>query len=150
MPDFKNIQVSTKTVIAQTNASYDIQKLYEKLPVSDYIVVKKRRGRRKNTIVEDPNKDLPSGSIITLKYFDNVKGVVRKAKKKKGKFFRNAVSIVMKVMDKFVNSFLLFLTFLFFVEYVTKLYTQNELKTKNGISEFINLSYKLFAIDILP
>ncbi len=103
MPDFKNIQVSTKTVIAQTNASYDIQKLYEKLPVSDYVVVKKRRGRRKNTIVEDPNKDLPSGSIITLKYFDNVKGVVRKAKKKKGKFFRNAVSIVMKVMDKFVN-----------------------------------------------
>jgi len=69
MPDFKNIQVSTKTVIAQTNASYDIQKLYEKLPVSNYVVVKKRRGRRKNTIVEDPNKDLPSGSIITLKYF---------------------------------------------------------------------------------
>ena len=103
MPDFKKIQVSTKTVIAQTNASYDIQKLYEKLPVSHYIVVKKKRGRRKNTIVEDPNKDLPSGSIITLKYFDNVKGVLRKNKKKKGKFFRNAVSIVMKVMDKFVN-----------------------------------------------
>lgn len=40
MPDFKEIQVSTKTVIAQTNASYDIQKLYEKLPVSNYIVVK--------------------------------------------------------------------------------------------------------------
>ena len=47
MPDFENIQVSTKTVIAKTNARYDIQKLFESLPVTEYTVVKKKRGRKK-------------------------------------------------------------------------------------------------------
>ena len=47
MPDFKNIQVSTKTVIAKTNARYDIQKLFESLPVTEYTVVKKKRGRKR-------------------------------------------------------------------------------------------------------
>ena len=46
MPDFKNIQVSTKTVIAKTNASYDIQRLFESLPVTPYTVVKNSSGQK--------------------------------------------------------------------------------------------------------
>ena len=103
MPDFKNIQVSTKTVIAKTNARYDIQKLFESLPVTEYTVVKKKRGRKKNIYVPDPNENVPSGSIITLKYFEHLRGVDLKPKKKQGKYFRNALSIVMRVKKKLVN-----------------------------------------------
>ena len=103
MPDFQDIQVSTKTVIAQTSACYDIRKLFEKLPVADYTIVKKKRGRKKNIPAPDPNKGLESGSIITLKYFEQLRGVNLKPKKKVGKYFRNALSIVMKVKDKLVN-----------------------------------------------
>lgn len=103
MPPFEEISVSTKTVIAQTNATYDIQKLFDKLPVSSYIVVKKKRGRKKQFLTTDPNANLPSGSIITMKYFEHLKGVELKPKKSRGKYFRNALSIVMKVGDKLVN-----------------------------------------------
>ena len=84
MPDFENIQVSTKTVIAKTNARYDIQKLFENLPVAPYTVVKKKRGRKKNIFVPDPNENVPSGSIITLKYFEHLRGVDLKPKKRQG------------------------------------------------------------------
>ena len=103
MPDFDTIPVSTKTVIAQTNAKYTIQKLFDSLPVTHYEIIPKKRGRKKQNLVVDPNKDLASGSIITLKYFENIRGVNLKPKKKKSKFFRNALSVVMKVDDKLVN-----------------------------------------------
>jgi len=103
MPNFDDIQVSTKTVIAKTNAVYDIQRLFENLPVVPYTVIKKKRGRKKNKDVNDPNENVESGSIITLKYFEQRRGVDLKPKKKSGKYFRNALSIVMKVKDKLVN-----------------------------------------------
>ena len=103
MPDFDIIQVSTKTVIAKTNAVYAIQKLFERLPIVPYTVIKKKRGRKKNKPVADPNEHLESGSIITLKFFEGLRGVNLKPKKKRGKYFRNALSIVMKVKDKLVN-----------------------------------------------
>ena len=103
MPDFENIQVSTKTVIAKTNARYDIQKLFENLPVAPYTVVKKKRVRKKNIFVPDPNENVPSGSIITLKYFEHLRGVDLKPKKRQGKYIRNALSIVMRVKKKLVN-----------------------------------------------
>jgi len=103
MPSFNDIKVSTKTVIASTNASYDIQRLFEALPIVPYILVKKKRGRKKNIPSPDPNKDIESGSIITLKYFEHIRGVDLKPKKSKRKYFRNALSVVMKVKQKLVN-----------------------------------------------
>ena len=103
MPKFENIQVSTKTVIAKTNATYDIQRLFENLPVVPYTVIKKKRGRKKNIFTPDPNEHIQSGSLITLKYFEHMRGVDLKPKKKSGKYFRNALSIVMKVKKKLVN-----------------------------------------------
>ena len=103
MPKFENIQVSSKTVIAKTNATYDIQRLFENLPVVPYTVIKKKRGRKKNIFKPDPNEHIQSGSLITLKYFEHMRGVDLKPKKKSGKYFRNALSIVMKVKKKLVN-----------------------------------------------
>jgi len=104
-PDFDNIEISTKTVIIKTNCLFHLKFLYENLPVSKYILVPKKRGRKKEIIIEDPNKNLEEGSIITLKFFDKIKGVnLKKSKKDENKkFFRNALSIVMKIDGKFIN-----------------------------------------------
>ena len=105
MPEFDNIQVSTHTVIAKTNSTYDTQRLFQSLPITPYIVIPKKRGRKKVIQTIDPNKDVPTGSIITLKFTDQLRGVNLKPNKKKssGKYFRNALSIVMKVKDKLLN-----------------------------------------------
>jgi len=102
-PDFDTIPVSTKTVIARTNAVYDIHRLFMKLPVAQYEVPPKHRGRRKTIDQDDPNAGLPSGSIVTLKYFEHVRGVDLKKKAGSTKYFRNALSVVMKVDEKLVN-----------------------------------------------
>ena len=94
---FKDIKVSTKTIIAITNLEINIEKLFNYLQVVTYIVKKKKRGRKKKNDNEDLNKDIKEGSIITLKYQDKLKGVDRKKKKatlNKKKYFRNALTVV--------------------------------------------------------
>jgi TATA-box binding protein (TBP) (component of TFIID and TFIIIB) len=105
-PTFEENKVSTKTIIAVTNLSLNIHKVFETLPITDYIVISKRRGRKKKTVVLDPNKHIPSGSIITLKFEDKIRGVDLKKKKKskkQGKYFRNSVTIVMVIKQKKIN-----------------------------------------------
>lgn len=109
-PDFDSIKVSTKTFIVMTNMILDIDKLFNYLPITDYILVPKRRGRKKKNEPVDPNKDIPSGSIITLEYQNKIRGVDLKKKKKKnkdtkkrGNYFRNSVTVVMIMEDKKIN-----------------------------------------------
>ena len=109
-PDFDNIKVSTKTFIVMTNMTLDIDKLFEYLPFVEYILVPKRRGRKKKNEPGDPNKDIPDGSIITLEYQNKIRGVDLKKKKKKnkdtkkrGNYFRNSVTIVMIMDGKKIN-----------------------------------------------
>ena len=104
IPKFDDISVSTKTIIGVSNLTIPISELYEVLPVEKYVVIPKKRGRQKKIYREDPNKELEEGSIITLKYQDECRGVdlnEKKNKKKKTltkkKFFRNALTVVMKV-----------------------------------------------------
>lgn len=106
-PNFDDIPVSTKTFIIMTNLSIDIRKLYEYLPITPYIVVPKRRGRKGKNVVHDPNKDIPDGSIITLDLANEIRGVLLKKKKKRnGKssnYFRNSVTVVMSIDNKKIN-----------------------------------------------
>lgn len=105
-PNFDEIAVSTKTFIVMTNLTIDIKKLFEFLPITEYIVVPKRRGRKKKNPVADPNKNIENGSIITLDLANDIRGVVLK-KKKKGKstknYFRNSVTVVMVMGGKKIN-----------------------------------------------
>ena len=108
IPKFEDIPVSTKTSIVMTNITLNISKLYEHLPVTEYTVVPKRRGRKKKNIITDPNKNIPDGSIITVDLENNVRGVRLKKKKKssakKGEdYFRNSVTIVMVINSKQIN-----------------------------------------------
>lgn len=109
-PNFDDIKVSTKTFIVMTNIELNINNLFEALPISDYIVVPKRRGRKKKNERANPNKGMANGSIITLEYENRLRGVDLKKKKeknkntkKKGNFFRNSVTVVMIIDDKRIN-----------------------------------------------
>ena len=108
-PKFEENKVSTKTIIAMTNLTLNIQNLFYYLPITDYIVVPKRRGRKKKSEKIDPNKEICSGSIITLEYEDKLRGVdlkkkVVKSEKKRGKmYFRNSVTVVMAMDKKTIN-----------------------------------------------
>ena len=105
-PEFDDIKVSTKTFTAMTNLKIEIKELYEKLPITDYVVIAKKRGRKKKCEFVDPNKDIPEGSIITLKCEGEIRGVELKPKKnktnKKPKWFRNSITVVI-ILDKPIN-----------------------------------------------
>ena len=105
-PDFDDIVVSTKTFIVKTNLVIDLKKLFEYLPVTDYVMLPKKRGRKKKMSFEEQNKDVVNGSIITMKYENQIKGVdlkIRKSKKKKSKWFRNSFTVVIVIDSKPIN-----------------------------------------------
>jgi TATA-box binding protein (TBP) (component of TFIID and TFIIIB) len=101
-PDFDDIRVSTKTYTANTNLIIDIRALFDLLEVTPYVVLPKKRGRKKKGVVEDPNQDVPYGSIVTLKCEGDIKGVELKPKKKTTSWFRNSITVVM-IIDKTIN-----------------------------------------------
>ena len=103
-PAFEDIKVSTKTIIAATNICLDIQAIFNYLTTTDYVILKKKRGRKKKDVIDDLNIGIKSGSIITLDYQSSIKGVEFKKKSKKNKkFFRNALTIIMIIDDKKIN-----------------------------------------------
>jgi len=98
---FSNITPSTRTIIANMNITINIQECYNLLQITPYTVIQKKRGRKKKPVTANPNLNIPTGSIITLKFRDFKKGVDLKQKKNQSymckykKFFRNALTIVM-------------------------------------------------------
>jgi len=105
-PAFEDIKVSTKTFTATTNLTINIKDLFAILPITPYIVTAKKRGRKKKIDVSDPNKDIPVGSIVTIKCEGELRGVELKVKKiklgHKKKWFRNSITIVI-ILDKPIN-----------------------------------------------
>lgn len=107
-PEFEDIKVSTKTFIAMTNIIIDLKKLFEFLPIIDYTVIPKKRGRKKKLEPVEPSVSVENGSIVTLKYENKLRGVELKqrksqTKKKKSKWFRNSFTVVIMLKDKPVN-----------------------------------------------
>ena len=104
--NFDSIKVSTHTIIGTSNVEVPIETIFEKVPITHYTVIPKKRGRKKKEVVKDPNTHLKDGDIITLKYRELLRGTDLKAKKKKktnAKYFRNALTIVMYLDNKLIN-----------------------------------------------
>lgn len=105
-PDFEDISVSTQTFTICTNLQINMQELFDKIPITPYTVVPKKRGRKKKMDTVNSIEELPYGSVVTAKYITKVKGVELKPKKtkvgKKNKWFRNSITIVI-MFDKFIN-----------------------------------------------
>lgn len=111
-PDFDDIKVSTKTFVVCADAIFNIPEIFENLPITKYIVVPKKRGRKKKNEPKDPNRNIESGSIITLEYKNRLRGVdlkkdQKEKKKKKGKknmnYFRNCMTTVIIIDGKKIN-----------------------------------------------
>ena len=101
--NFQDIPISTRTIIVATNTLINIENLYTNLPITEYTVIRKKRGRKKKDMIENINNTVPNGSIVSIKYQDKIRGVELKVKKKETKFFRNAVTIIMSIDNKFIN-----------------------------------------------
>lgn len=101
--DFRDIPISTRTIIVSTNTTMKIQQLYENLPITPYNIVEKKRGRKKKDFIDSIQNNIDDGSIISIKYQGGIRGVDLKKKKKSNKYFRNAVTIVIYVNNKLIN-----------------------------------------------
>ena len=114
--NFDNINISTETVIAKTNWKINIQDLFMNLPLTEYEVAPKKRGRRPKNEKKVESQQLYNGEIITIKFGDKVRGVDLKSKKKKktenkkggddekdNNYFRNSITVVMFCEGKLIN-----------------------------------------------
>ena len=114
---YDDIMTTTRTVIAMTNLTIDIQKFFKYMPITQYTPIEKRRGRKRRVQPPVHIEKLQSGSIISMKYGDNTKGAILKKKKykkstmttittpmntivkKNDDYFRHSVSCVMMLED---------------------------------------------------
>lgn len=102
---FNDYTVSTKTFIASSNIDLEIQSIFEFLPLTDFVVVQKKRGRKKKNQEENPNKHLSTGSIIMVKMGNNIRGAQLKELKKNKKkgFFRNSMTVKIFIENKLID-----------------------------------------------
>lgn len=95
IPNFKNIKISTETIIAVSNITFDLNLLYNYLPITEYVVLKRKRGRKKKVEIEDPNIRIPPGYIISVQNKNNIRGCVLKKKKETSKtYFLNSITVI--------------------------------------------------------
>ena len=113
-----NEYISTTTVIVKSNLKLNIEEIFHILPITEYEIQKKKRGRqKKNTEHKEENIPnlLKNGSIVSVSLKDISKGVeMHKPKihkqcfmmdsneKVHKKYFRNAMTIVIYI-NKFIN-----------------------------------------------
>lgn len=107
---FETHEMSTTTVIVYSNLTINVKAVFESraLQTAPYVVVRKRRGRKKKVPEDDPNKNLKDGSVIQVKYRDEFYGAdlqnPKKPKPANGKgYFRNSMSVIIFVDGKFIN-----------------------------------------------
>ena len=99
-PKFDDIIPSTNTFVILTNIDINTANVFEKLPITEYTILPKKRGRKKKDELINPNHDVPAGSIISLEKKNVFRGVNLKDKIFTEKnFFRNSITIVM-VLEK--------------------------------------------------
>jgi TATA-box binding protein (TBP) (component of TFIID and TFIIIB) len=100
---FDDLKVSTNTFLALTNIVFnDFDVLASVLPITEYIIVAKKRGRKKKIPESNPNSVIAPWSIITINTGKNCIGVnlkkvknTKKVAKTTKNWFRNSITIVM-------------------------------------------------------
>ena len=93
---FKDVPISTLTIISVSNLKFNLSLMYQYLPFTEYVVVKKKRGRKKKVETVNPNQHISPGSIISIRDKTNVRGsILKESKKDKKTYFLNSIAIVM-------------------------------------------------------
>jgi len=118
--NFKDFKISTETVIGISNLKINLVNFFNYMPITNYIPVEKKRGRKRRVQLPLENNSVPEGSIISLEVGPYMRGVAIKKKKKKretidvsddtqeikkpASFFRHTVTLVMAFSNnKFIN-----------------------------------------------
>jgi TATA-box binding protein (TBP) (component of TFIID and TFIIIB) len=103
---FEDVPISTQTIISVSNLKFNLNLLYQYLPITEYIIIKKKRGRKKKVEVVNPNLNIAPGSIISIQNKTNIRGSILKESKKENKtYFLNSITIVMVLENgKLINS----------------------------------------------
>jgi hypothetical protein len=102
IPRFSDIKISTETVIAVSNLQFNIGLFFKYIPITNYTVIKRKRGRKRRVESVDPNLHIPPGSIISVQNKQSIRGVSikrPKASTKENNHFLNSVTIVV-VLDE--------------------------------------------------
>ena len=103
---FQDVPISTQTIISVSNLKFNLNLMYQYLPITEYIILKKKRGRKKKVEVVNPNQNIAPGSIISIQNKTNIRGSILKESKKENKtYFLNSITIVMVLENgKLINS----------------------------------------------
>ncbi len=103
---YDSINPYTKTFIINMDITLNISDIFDSLPITEYKVSPKKRGRKKKNEKVEIQNDIKEGSIITLKYKGKTRGVDLKKDKKdeaNKKYFRNSVTVVIFFSGKKIN-----------------------------------------------
>src|SRR6266576_1593732 len=85
---YSELSTTTFTVISVSNININTNLVLKYLPISDYVVIAKKRGRKKKETLIDPNVNVPCGSIIRLKLGTQERGKSVKKTKSREKVER--------------------------------------------------------------
>jgi hypothetical protein len=97
--DFDCIGVSTKTIIAISNLQIELDKFYQYIPIVEYTQIEKKRGRKKRSVLEQPVKYLPEGSVVLVQRRKEHRGCLMKKKKSSSTFFLHSVTVVLMLQE---------------------------------------------------
>jgi hypothetical protein len=109
---FEEIAISTKTVIGISNLKIDLEKFFAYMPITDYVPLEKKRGRKKRIQIVLTNNNLPYGSIISIQKKKELRGVQLKTKRtvsssetpsNKDYFLHSVTLVIVLENDKQIN-----------------------------------------------
>jgi TATA-box binding protein (TBP) (component of TFIID and TFIIIB) len=105
-------KITTQTIILSTNLNIDCEKLYERILIPSFDTILQPTGKKRENIkkklLQEPS--IQMGDIIFKKFKNYREGVnfKKKVESEGGshhcKYFRNSITIITKVEDKFLNS----------------------------------------------
>jgi hypothetical protein len=98
IPKFSDCVTDTITAVIPTNLIIDLEKFFQYIPIHDYIQVQKRRHKKhQNSFYIDPNRFIPIGSIIYMRWCTLIRGTNPNPKKKKPSTRHLRKSIIVSV-----------------------------------------------------
>ena len=77
--DVCNNEIYLETFVCHTTLKFDVRKLVETVRITEWVEVKKKRGRKPKNAPPDPNEHIKPGSIISVE-FKKKKGAKHRAK----------------------------------------------------------------------
>lgn len=89
---FSTFQPSTKTIVAISNFNIDLSNFFNYIPITPYHIILKKRGRKPKGENYNPNKNIPEGSIISIRNTREIRGINKSKKSISSSFSSQSTS----------------------------------------------------------